>query len=238
MSIKKRRGKHEAYDVYATFQKKPYKIASVSNRSHATAISDFVREVIAYSKFSFVRAIDARTIKTLSEEAYQELKKISAIFDIEHAEFKEEENRKREQELNSRHFEILVSKRIENEVEKVLRTGSAPIPILRNSPYPPPPIIRISATKCGDDLPECSGVYFVWLGNNCEYVGQSVNIARRANLSHEKITALDKIGFLLFDRSELLFAESFYIGIMRPQRNFRGLRLQGEESILSVTEQE
>lgn len=53
------------------------------------------------------------------------------------------------------------------------------------------------------------------------YVGQSINLKNRLNIeSHYNIMSGDTISYLLIDRSDLQFAESFYIGLLRPVRNF------------------
>lgn len=229
MSIRRRRSKTELYDVYAMFQGERWRLTTVANEAHARAISGFVKDVIACAKFGSVDTKDIRTLETLSEEAYQQLRELSVIFDLEYAVAQQAKEWQERQRWNRERLEKTARQQVENEMGKLARISSAPVPVPRNSPYPPAPAERFEATKYGDNLPVASGVYFVWSGDSCEYVGQSINIAGRATLSHEKIVATDQVGFLLFDRSELLFAESYYIGIMRPQRNFRGFRM-GEQN--------
>lgn len=228
MSVRRRRSKAELYDVYATFQGERHRLTTVSNEAYARAISEFVKELIAYSRLLPVDAKDIRTLERLSEESYEKLRELSVVFDLEYAEAKQDREWQERQRLDNERLEVVTTRLMESEMSKLEQIRSAPVPVPRDSPYPPPPTERFKATKSGKDLPADSGVYFVWSGDSCEYVGQSINIANRATLRHEKIVATDQVGFLCFDRSELLFAESYYIGIMRPQRNFRGFRMESE----------
>lgn len=86
--------------------------------------------------------------------------------------------------------------------------------------YPEVPPPDIQATRNGQGLPECSGIYFVRRRNVWCYVGQSINLKNRARLSHENIIDGDLLAYLPFDQFELNYAEAFYIGILRPARNF------------------
>ena len=91
------------------------------------------------------------------------------------------------------------------------------------TPYPDIPPPTITPTKYGDNLPGESGIYFFWNGGCVQYVGQSINISQRVHLgSHEKLRSDDAIGWVLVPRAELNYAEAFYIGIMKPPRNFGG----------------
>lgn len=69
------------------------------------------------------------------------------------------------------------------------------------------------------DIPEQPGIYFVWDCGVVVYVGQSVALARRVTMNHEKIWDEDRVSFLLFPADDLVFAECFYICRYRPTRN-------------------
>lgn len=68
--------------------------------------------------------------------------------------------------------------------------------------------------------PPQSGIYFFWKGSKVAYVGQSVNIERRI-MEHRRSEHMKgmKVSFLLFPEEQLMFAESFYIGICQPKLN-------------------
>lgn len=86
--------------------------------------------------------------------------------------------------------------------------------------YPPVPQPSIAPSLYGDGLPESSGIYFVWEEGLVVYVGQSINLKRRANLTHLKIGKTDVLSFVLCRRENLDFTECHYIGKCRPLRNF------------------
>jgi len=96
--------------------------------------------------------------------------------------------------------------------------------------FPIPPnfdhFICVPLTRGESSLPKMPGVYFVsdYLGA-LAYVGQSENIRDRAYVGvHPNIFNSDKVGFYLIDGVELNYAESFYIGVYRPYRNFGFLK--------------
>ncbi len=89
--------------------------------------------------------------------------------------------------------------------------------------YPDIPLPRQITSELGDGVPMCSGIYFAWEGSTCAYVGQSVNLNSRCKLrSHHALTKGDYLSWLEFPIDELNFAESFYIGLCKPHRNFGG----------------
>lgn len=88
------------------------------------------------------------------------------------------------------------------------------------SHYYPVPEPTLTVTK--NDvlpLPEVSGIYFVWDGP-VEYVGQSINIKNRVGLNHQNIREGDMVSWVEVPEHELDFAEAYYIGTLRPKRNF------------------
>lgn len=103
--------------------------------------------------------------------------------------------------------------------------------------YPPIPSLSASATEEAIEIPEQSGIYFVWCPNDqLQYVGQAVNLRNRANLKHERINPGDRVSWLLFPIMELYFAESFYIGIGRPLLNFGGFQDRHKTRALKIGE--
>jgi hypothetical protein len=86
-----------------------------------------------------------------------------------------------------------------------------------NYPLPPTETVKFST---GKNLPTVSGIYFGWRGGHVMYVGQSISIQRRCNIfNHGKLYPGDELSWLEFPESELMWAESFYIGVCRPPRN-------------------
>jgi hypothetical protein len=109
-------------------------------------------------------------------------------------------------------------KNYRKEIEK-LRQACNQINRLFSLDYPPPPPPCVKFTKTGEGLPMESGIYFGWNGS-CVYVGQSIKLKQRASAGHGSLRDGDLLSWLLFPQSELNFAESFYIGALRPVRNF------------------
>lgn len=69
-------------------------------------------------------------------------------------------------------------------------------------------------------IPAEPGVYFLWRTPSViAYVGQSVCIRNRVR-GHPQKELEDLVSWLVFPRSELNFAEAYYIGVCRPARNF------------------
>jgi hypothetical protein len=86
--------------------------------------------------------------------------------------------------------------------------------------YPEVPAATQEPTQYGDGLPDSPGVYFVWSSDRVAYVGQSIRLSGRATKGHERIEQGDLLSWLEFPVETLDFAESFYIGVARPPRNF------------------
>jgi hypothetical protein len=85
----------------------------------------------------------------------------------------------------------------------------------------PPPMCSAPSDSKETDVPAKSGVYFVWCGSLVEYVGQSVCLSNRANIAnHQNIHDGDELSWLEYPRGQLDFAESYYIGVCCPRRNF------------------
>jgi hypothetical protein len=85
-------------------------------------------------------------------------------------------------------------------------------------PEPPPPTLAPSSDGAG--IPCTSGIYFFWRHKSVRYVGQSIRLNQRARLSHEHLKEKDLLSWVEVPIPSLDFAEGFYIGILRPERNF------------------
>lgn len=86
--------------------------------------------------------------------------------------------------------------------------------------YPVIPSAAITPTTEAADIPEASGIYFLWRSARVEYVGKSVNLRNRLRLSkHHALKADHRISFLIMPRDQLSWAEHYYIGILRPKAN-------------------
>jgi hypothetical protein len=84
-------------------------------------------------------------------------------------------------------------------------------------PVPKPSIVFDGQ---GTGLPAQSGVYFAWQNDVVQYVGQSINLNSRCKHHHHKLQQGDLLSYVLVAEEQLNFAEAFYIGILKPSRNF------------------
>ncbi len=105
---------------------------------------------------------------------------------------------------------------------------SPPVIVPANYPTVPPP--EATASFNGYGLPSFGGVYFVWSSDRIVYVGQSQSIINRAVVpGHQGIERGDGLSWIRFDnRRDRLFAECFYIGTIKPERNLPNVEQQTE----------
>lgn len=91
---------------------------------------------------------------------------------------------------------------------------------IKEYPQVPPP--RYNPHPDGLNLPETSGIYFLWEGDIVAYVGKSTNIKKRLQLkgNHHVLKETHMISFLKFEKEILHWCESYYIGILWPHKNF------------------
>lgn len=87
------------------------------------------------------------------------------------------------------------------------------------SGYPSPPSPADFVTKI-PVAPNAPGIYFFWSRGVVEYVGQSVMLSNRCTICHHRHQVGDMVSWICFPRQELNFAECYYIGTLRPRRNF------------------
>lgn len=91
---------------------------------------------------------------------------------------------------------------------------------LARDTYPDVPKPSIRPTLFGDGLPSTSGIYFLWEHGIVKYVGQSTRLSDRVRLnSHRRLSETDLISYIEIPKDELVWAECYYIGILRPTRN-------------------
>src|SRR6266496_1714263 len=92
--------------------------------------------------------------------------------------------------------------------------------------YTSVPAPRIKANNRGEGLPSAPGIYFVWEGLRCVYVGRSANLSLRCVLGkHPALKPGDVLSWIEEPVVRLKVAEAFYIGTLRPERNFRAAPL-------------
>jgi hypothetical protein len=232
--------------VYVTRLKKRYRICS----SVVPELKPIIRELAAallhgeYNRTE--RSYHLRMLKKLSYEAYANVVLIEPSLNMDKLEVRESED----WELHHHYYELEMdslqtqySER-HKELDRRLReldkavdfyNQIKPITIssIKEIVYPEVPVDKISI-RDPNSIPPISGVYFVWLHDLCEYVGQSKNLRNRVCSKHPKISIADKVSYLPFAESDLNFAESYYIGIMRPRRNFMTLEDRVNEQMDST----
>lgn len=86
--------------------------------------------------------------------------------------------------------------------------------------YPDVPEPSIKPTLFGDGLPSTCGIYFLWDHGIVKYVGQSTRLSGRVRLnSHHRLKETDLISYVEIPKDFLVWAECYYIGILRPTQN-------------------
>lgn len=68
------------------------------------------------------------------------------------------------------------------------------------------------------DLPKKPGVYILYMGNSCVYVGGTIRIRQRV-ASHERTILFDRVEFVLCSVRELNELEEKYIAKLKPALN-------------------
>lgn len=94
--------------------------------------------------------------------------------------------------------------------------------------YPQIPEAQVLVSFDGADIPEASGVYFVWREDqDLAYVGQSICLRGRCRRGvHQHLEKGDRLSWILTPEHKLHVTEAFYIGIGRPWLNFGKLRVR------------
>ena len=232
--------------VSITFRKKKYRIVREINSDLVPIIKELVSSLLHGAYMRAERYYCLRTLKKISHEAYENIKLIDPSLDMDKLEIRESE----EWELHHHYHELEMDslqteyskkhKELDHRLKEVDKAVSfydkiKPIRISSTQAiiYPEVPTDRISV-RDPNSVPPISGIYFVWLHDLCEYVGQSKNLRNRVCSKHTKISIADKVSYLPFAESDLNFAESYYIGIMRPRRNFMTLEDRVNEQMDST----
>jgi len=222
--------------IYITYRKKKYKICHCANLELIPIVKELVSSLLHGPYLSSQRYYELRTLKKISHEAYQNIRLIDPSLDLDKLEEKESEDWQTHQYyyelerdgLHTRYEDM--EKKMDLKMQKLDKAISLyrkikPVRVYSRHPitYPEVPTDKFSIED-PSVIPDISGIYFVWLHDICEYVGQSKNIRNRVcSKGHAKITLADQISYLPFEQSDLNFAESYYIGIMRPRRNFMSI---------------
>jgi hypothetical protein len=222
--------------IHITFRKKRYRIVQSINSDLVPIIKELVAYLLHGVYLKSERYYRLQTLKILSHEAYENIKLIDPSLDMTKLEIREAEDWElhnhyyelEKEDLQSQYFikERALDKKLK-EMDKAVafyqKVKTIPIYAVRPVIYPDVPISNKVSILDRESIPSVSGVYFVWLHDICEYVGKSKNLRNRVCPTHEKISLSDKLTFLTFAESDLNFAESYYIGVMRPRRNFMTL---------------
>lgn len=233
--------------IHITFRKKKYKIVQSTNPDLIPIIKELVASLLHGAYISSQRYYELKALRKISNEAYQNIVLIDPSLDMTKLEIKEAEDWElhnhyyelEKEDLQSQYFikEQVLDRRLK-EVDKALAFYKKikPIPVYSTQSviYPDIPIADQVSLSDRQSIPSVSGIYFVWLNDICEYVGQSKNLRNRVCPNHPKISIFDKLTFLPFAQSDLNFAESYYIGIMRPRRNFMTLEGRANEQMDST----
>lgn len=90
------------------------------------------------------------------------------------------------------------------------------------------PEFRWTQAKAAEAFPCSPGIYFAMRGNQCDYIGKSVNLSQRIK-NHEFIRPDQQLTFLLFPEPEIHHAELYYIWKYKPALNG-----QSREAIASI----
>lgn len=87
--------------------------------------------------------------------------------------------------------------------------------------YPniPAPMCRAKRNDRGDpNIPATPGIYFIW-SPDIVYIGQSINMQKRIGGTHDNIQSGDRVSWIEFPVEMLTYAECYYIGLCKPERN-------------------
>ena len=130
--------------------------------------------------------------------------------------------RKERKELRGEDKEIRQKIKRRKLVASRLRESILQMRTYRRGPdYPPVPKPDIYPSEDGKGIPETSGVYFLWKGEEVVYVGKSVNLNGRLRVGgHHRLEHCHRISFVETEYRILDWAECFYIGILQPYDNF------------------
>ncbi len=96
--------------------------------------------------------------------------------------------------------------------------------------YPEVPPAAVDAHADGLGLPAESGIYFLWDGDTVVYVGRTSRLAGRVRLGwHHILKPSYRVSWVTVHPDDIMYAECFYIGLLRPRRNFDSFKAHGQE---------
>jgi hypothetical protein len=158
--------------------------------------------------------VDAAATSDAKGNAYQEAETIRVKARVKAAILGKEIRRKLAAELRTSRTTL---KKIRRDIAALLPVANADCLAHKYNEVPGP---VVEASRFGEGVPSCSGIYFVWNDGRVVYVGKSSRLAGRCTLAHHAIAEGDWLSWVEFPLTMLNFAECFYIGALKPIRNF------------------
>jgi hypothetical protein len=89
-------------------------------------------------------------------------------------------------------------------------------------PSPPSPDWNRASNRLP---PDCAGLYFVYEGGECVYVGESVNLRQRMS-GHPHVNKHRNVGFMQCSANQRRRLEAFFIGLLDPRLNSQSSQYQ------------
>lgn len=106
-----------------------------------------------------------------------------------------------------------MSTRFEADYSRSLRSQTVKWPAV---PIPSKLVSTVVGEKVDDPC-----VYFGWQGKKVVYVGKTTCLWERLR-KHHVVRKNMFVSWIWFDEKEIHFAELYYIGALRPAKNFKG----------------
>jgi len=215
--------KTKLFETWIRFRGEVHVISQHEHRGLMVAVESLSSTIVSSVEFGFVPShMEISCLEQLGLDTVTALERIlavtldaSVLYELEES----ENQRRTEQQVT------FLLRQAEERTALKLSLPQGRVRIQRESvEYPTVPTCRVPATLEGTDIPESPGVYFVWNGESISYFGQSRVLRRRATISHDRIVLGNWLSFLEFPELDLLYAESYYIGICRPVDNFTSHR--------------
>jgi len=207
--------------VYIKIDDVEHKVYESKNKQLCYTVQDIVSNIIPIAGTQFISISLCKVLKNLDIDCFEKLQELLNISleedDLYHAKKEDYEHN-----VQVAAEDIVERLKISREVLK-LSSGDINFNVLgRDITYPKIPELRAPVLESKSDVfPKESGVYFIWNNNkNICYIGQSVDLQSRLTLSHHNIKEGDFASYVKIPFGLLLYAESFYIGLCKPARNF------------------
>ncbi len=158
--------------------------------------------------------IEAAATSDAKEKAHRQAETIKVNARGEAALLRKEIRRKLAGELRTSRATL---RKIKRDITALLPVANADCLAHKYTEVPGP---IVEASRFGQGVANCSGIYFVWKDGRIVYVGKSRRLAGRCTLAHHAIAEGDWLSWIEFPLTMLNFAEYFYIGALKPIRNF------------------